>query len=85
MQSSSLVIATASESIPESTGTRWIDPCAVSMLITNADVAHLACRTKYVLRPGRTNACVTMRVSPFSTTRLHALHLARELGATPIE
>eukprot|EP00966_Prymnesium_polylepis_P219260 5072935-Prymnesium_polylepis.1 len=67
----------------ESTGTFSIEPCDRSMLATKAVVAHLTCRTKYVPRPGRMKACVTTRTSPLPTARLHARHLARELGASP--
>lgn len=69
----------------ESTGTRSMELCDRSMLATNATVAQLACRTKYVHRPGRMKACVTTRTSPFPTARLHARHFARELGASPSE
>ena len=46
---------------------------------------HPTCRTKSRERPGRTNACVTSRASPFSTTLLQPLHLALPVGASPME
>ena len=55
------------------------------MLVTNARVAHFAWHTKSCDRPGRTNACVTIRTSPLSTPFLHSLQIARLVGAIPIE
>eukprot|EP00966_Prymnesium_polylepis_P297534 6874268-Prymnesium_polylepis.1 len=44
--SCALVEATVSASMLESTGTRSIEPCALSMLATHAAVVHRTCRTK---------------------------------------
>eukprot|EP00966_Prymnesium_polylepis_P142366 3287241-Prymnesium_polylepis.2 len=44
--SCALVTAAASASMLESTGTRSIEPCAFSMLVTHAAVTHRTCRTK---------------------------------------
>ena len=83
--SSARAAVAVSASMLESIGTRSMELCDRSMLATNATVAQLACRTKYVHRPGRMKACVTTRTSPFPTARLHARHFARELGASPSE
>ena len=83
--SSARAAVAVSASMLESTGTRSMELCDRSMLATKATVAQLACRTKYVHRPGRMKACVTTRTSPFPTARLHARHFARELGASPSE
>ena len=72
-------------SIPFATGTRSTAPYTLSIAFTSAGVAHFACDTKSCLRPGMTNAHVTMRASPLSTPRLHSLHFARLVGASPIE
>ena len=70
--SSARAAVAVSASMLESIGTRSMELCDRSMLATNATVAQLACRTKYVHRPGRMKACVTTRTSSFPTARLHA-------------
>ena len=75
----------SSAPIPFAVGTRFTDPCTPTIAFTKADVAHFKWHTKSCERPGLTNACVTMRISPFPTPHLHALHVARAVGASPIE
>ena len=62
---------------PFAIGTRSIVPYTLNIALTSAGVAHFACDTKSCLRPGITNAHVTMRTSPLSTPPLHSLHFAR--------
>ena len=76
--------AHSSVHMPFAVGTRSIDPCTHTIAFTKAAVAHFTWHTKSCERPGRTNACVTMRISPFPITLLHALHVARLVGACPI-
>ena len=75
----------SSAPIPFAVGTHFTDPCIPTIAFTKVDVAHFKWHTKSCVRPGLTNACVTMRISPFPTTLLHALHVARLVGASPIE
>ena len=70
---------------PFATGTRPTDPCTFAIAATRAGVAHVKWFTKSCDRPGLTNACVTMRSSPFPTRCLHNPHIARLVGASPIE
>ena len=75
----------ASESMLASTGTRSTEPCVAITAFSSSTDTHPTCRTKSRERPGRTNACVTSRASPFPITPLQPLHFALPVGASPIE
>ena len=76
----------ASTSMFADTGTLSTEPYVAIAALTSSAVTHCTWRTKCARsRPGRTNACVTSRISPFATIRLQPLHIALPVGAREIE
>ena len=70
---------------PRPAGTHSADRCTANTSRANSTDTQRTCRTKRVVLPGRTKACVTRRASPFPITPLHPLHRARDVGAASSE